>query len=656
MLVLSVLATMAPIIPSSPLSIWFDRPAEAFTASCPVGNGRLGGMLFGGVERERVVLNENTMWSGRPLDQNRAEAWKARDRINELLMQGKNPEAEQLLNQAFVCDGPGSSYGNGKDGPFGCYQTLGDLDIRFHAQGSASDYRRELDLNQAVARVTFTRGGVRFTRELIASHPGQVLALRLTASKEGALDADLRLTRPERAATRAEGPDLLMEGTLNDGQGGSGLAFGARLRVIAKGGTVETTDSVVRVRNATEALILLGAGTNYEGPIQGNHLGKAFATQVKSHVQAAAQAGWDRLLKTHVADYRRLFARFSLELGPQSDRWRIPTPDRRANPDPSLYALYAQFARYLLIASSREGGLPANLQGLWAEELQTPWNGDYHLNINVQMNYWLAEPLNLAECHRPLFALINALVEPGSRTARAYYNAPGWISHVITNVWGFTAPGENAGWGSTNTSSGWLAQHLWEHYRFRPDPAFLRAAYPTMRGAAECFASMLIAEPKHGWLVTSPSNSPENAFRLPDGRVAHTCMGPTMDIQIVRELFRNTAEAARTLGVDEPLATKLNDLRARLAPHQIGPDGRLQEWLEPYDEPEPQHRHVSHMYGLHPSDQITLRETPDLAAAARKTLEKRGDASTGWSMAWKACFWARLHDADRAEKLEHTDR
>ncbi len=651
---LAALALLAApmTIPNSPLTIWFEKPATAFTSSCPVGNGRLGGMLFGGIDEERIVLNENTLWSGRPLDQNRPDAWKARETINELLKQGKNPEAEQLLNRSFTSGGPGSSSGNGKDGPYGCYQTLGDLKVRVHGEGETTGYRRELDLASASARVAYERGGVSFTRELIASKPAQALVFRLTASKPGSLNADFILNRVERAQISTRGNSgLAMAGHLNDGQGKDGMGFAARLRVVPVGeGTVESQGATVQLRGAKEALVFVTAGTDYSGPVPGKHMGARYAEIIERQMVAASSKPWSKLKADQERDHRRLFDRVKLDLG-SSDAWKTPTPARRAKPDASMFALYFQFGRYLLISSSREGGLPANLQGLWAEEYQTPWNGDYHLDINVQMNYWLAEPTNLSECHLPMTALIESLVEPGKRTAKAYYNAPGWLAHVITNPWGFTAPGEDAGWGSTNTGSGWLCQHLWEHYQFTHDLAYLKRVYPILKSASECYRALLIEEPKHGWLVTSPSNSPENAFRMADGRVAHTAIGPTMDQQIVRELFTNTAAAARVLGVDEGFAKELDTTKAKLAPHQIGPDGRLQEWLEPYDEPEPTHRHTSHLYGLHPSNQITLSETPDLAAAARRTLERRGDQSTGWSMAWKANFWARLHDGDRTLKL-----
>lgn len=643
----------ASAIPSSPLSIWHDRPAEAFTQSSPIGNGRLGAMLFGRPERERIVLNENTMWSGRQLDQNRTDAWKARRSIIELLRAGRNPEAEELLNRSFTCDGPGSGQGNGKDGPYGCYQTLGDLEIEFPGTSTVSNYRRELDLTTATARVQFESNGVMISREAIASHPAQALIFHFKVSKPGALQARLRLSRRENARVKLEGRDeAVMSGRLGDG-----VSYAARMKVVPIGpGSLSQDGSWISLKDATEAVVIVTAGTNYSGPIQGNHMGANYLQVTKRQLEKAVTVPWKTLLARHVADYRRLFDRLKLRLGPDSDAWRTPTPVRRGRPDPSLVALYAQFGRYLLISSSRPGGLPANLQGLWAEELQTPWNGDYHLDINVQMNYWLAEPMNLSECHLPMTELVKSLVEPGKRTAKAYYDAPGWIAHVITNPWGYTAPGEHASWGSTNTGSGWLCQHLWEHFVYTGDRGYLRSIYPILKGASECFKSLLVEVPARNnsgssWLVTAPSNSPENAFRLPDGRVAHTCMGPTMDQQIIRELFRNTSEAARELGIDPDFAADLDGLRARLAPHQIGPDGRLQEWLEPYDEPEPTHRHTSHLYGLHPGDQITPEQTPDLAEAARKTLLKRGDQSTGWSMAWKANFWARLHDGDHALKL-----
>ena len=644
----------------APLVIWFDRPAASFQSSLPVGNGRLGGMLFGDPVTDRIVLNESSMWSGRVFDQNRKEAWKSRSKIVDLLMQGRNADAEALMDSAFTYDGPGSGSGGGKDGPYGCYQVLADLKLNFHPSASAVDgYRRELDLRSALAKVSFQSSGVAQTRELIASTPDQVLVYRVASLAPQGLAFDLGLTRSERASVKPDGSHgILIEGHLNDGTGGDGVGYIARIRVVTpQGGQVDVAGEQIQVKNAREALVIVSAGTDYAGPIAGKHMGADYKQITLRQVESASKKSWSQLRRAQSNDYRSLFDRFSLDIeGPS--RGDLPTPKRLeayatdAN-DAGLAALYTQFGRYLLISSSRNGGLPANLQGLWAEELQTPWNADYHLDINVQMNYWLAESTNLSECHLPLTSLIESLVIPGRETAKAYYNAPGWIAHVITNPWGFTAPGESASWGSTSTGSGWLCEHLWDHWLYTHDRDYLKRVYPIMRGAAQCFMSLLVSEPKHGWLVTGPSNSPENAFKLPNGDVAHTCLGPTMDEQILRELFENTSHAAKELGVDSEFASNLDAVRQKLAPNQIGPDGRLQEWLEPYAEVEPHHRHTSHLYGLFPSDQITKYGTPELAEAARKTLLARCDESTGWSMAWKICFWARLGDGDHAERLLH---
>lgn len=645
----------ALVIVTQPLQLWFKEPATDFHASCPLGNGRLGAMQFGGIEHERIVLNEISLWSGRPLDQNRLDAHTHRAEILELLKQGKNPEAEALVNKYFTCDGPGSGQGNGKDGPYGCYQTLGDLTLDFQDTTPVEGYRRTLDLPTATSTVTYSRGETSYERTCFVSAPNQAIVVRLTAKGRKSLDFDVKLSRKEMAELRATENGLTISGHLSDGAGGEGMAYIGRLGVAAADGQVRVLADHVEVRGAHDVRLVVTAGTNYKGPIPGNHLGDRYASATKSQLTRALDAPWSELTSRHIADFQRFFNRVDLQLdGP--DTSALTTPERLVNQakgtdDPALAALYFQFGRYLLISSSRPGGLPANLQGLWAEEYQSPWNGDYHLDINVQMNYWLAESTNLSECHLPLTSLVESLVKPGERTAKAYYDAPGWISHVITNPWGFTAPGEDAGWGSTNSGSGWLCEHLWEHYAFTGDVAYLKRVYPILKGASACFQGMLVEEPKHGWLVTGPSNSPENSFRLPDGRTATTCLGPTMDLQILRELFANTAAAARILGEDEALAKQLLATRARLAPNQIGPDGRLQEWLEPYAETDPHHRHTSHLYGLHPAYEITPHGTPELAAAARKSLEVRGDESTGWSMAWRINFWARLEDGDHAHKL-----
>jgi alpha-L-fucosidase 2 len=641
--------------------IRLDAPATAFTESSPLGNGRLGAMLFGGVTEERVVLNESGMWSGSPQEADRADAAAALPEIRRLLLEGRNAEAEKLVNERFTCAGQGSGHGRGANVPYGSYQVLGNLRLKFVHAGAAlpaGGYRRELDLADAVARLSYEQGGVHYTREGFVSAPDEVFALRLTADRAGALSFDVTLDRPERATVKSGGPDTLaMTGALPDGKGGEGVRFAANVRVLPRGGTVKAEGAILQVRGADEVVLLVSGATDI-----GN---RSFAGRKVTSAEAAATADLARvagktfatLRSDHVADYRKWFDRAALELGPAdlavSD---LSTPERlrafaAGAPDPGLAALYFNFGRYLLISSSRPGGLPANLQGIWADGINTAWNGDWHLNINVQMNYWLAEVGNLAELHQPLFALIGSLVGPGEHTAKSYYGARGWVAHVITNPWGFTSPGESAQWGSTSSGSAWLCSHLWEHWLFTGDREFLRDAYPILKGSALFYLDMLIAEPTHGWLVTAPSNSPENSFRLADGTEAHICLGATMDEQLVRYLFAATSEAARLLGVDAELSRELDEKRARLAPTRIGSDGRVMEWLEEYPEPEPHHRHVSHLWGLYPGNEIDGRTMPALAAAARKTLAARGDAGTGWGTAFKLGMWARLGDGERAYAL-----
>jgi alpha-L-fucosidase 2 len=505
--------------------------------------------------------------------------------------------------------------------------------------------------------VSYQANGVRYHREYLVSAPDQVFVSHFTADHPGALSFTVALDRKERFQTSAVSDrELLMTGTLNDGRGGKGVSCAGRLRVLTKGGGVKMAGNKLAIEKADEVVLLFAAATDYRG-FAGRQLTDPVGATLND-LNRAAKKSFAKLRAAQKADHEKWFNRVALNLndGPASSNATLPMEQRlvgfaKGAPDPELAALYFNFGRYLLISSSRPGGLPANLQGIWAEEIQTPWNSDWHLDINVQMNYWPAQVCNLAELQAPLNQLIASLVEPGRKTAKAYYNSRGWVAHVITNPWGFTAPGEHASWGSTTGGSAWLCQHLWTHYAYTRDREFLAWAYPILKESALFYLDNIWEEPDHHWLVTGPSNSPENGFRLPNGRAEHVCMGPTIDMQQLRELFGNTARAAEILGVDADLRRELTQKRSRLAPNQIGPDGRLQEWLQPYPDAEPHHRHVSPLYGLHPYDEITPTGTPELAQAARKLLEGRGDEGTGWSLAWKINFWARLGDGNRAHKL-----
>ncbi|WP_350212495.1 glycoside hydrolase family 95 protein [Botrimarina sp.] len=634
----------------------FDAPAERFTESCVLGNGRLGAMLFGRVNEERVVLNEAGMWSGSPQQADRPEAHEALPEIRRLLLAGQNHQAEQLVNEAFTCAGVGSGQGQGKSTPYGCYQTLGDLRLEFpHGGSPATGYRRTLRLADARATVDYTIDGVRHTREALASAPDDAIVVRLTASEPAAISFAAWLDRPERATLAPHGGDTLeLYGQLEDGFGTDrGVRYAARLRVVPVGGRVRVDGGRLRVDGADEALVFVTAATDIDS-FAGRPVDDARAAAADD-LRAASGKTWGDLAARQAADHRRWFDRAWLRVGPPANEAEpAPIAERIAAegpPEAELVATLFDYGRYLLIGSSRPGGFPANLQGIWAEELQTPWNADWHANVNVQMNYWPAEPCNLSRLHEPLFALVESLVEPGRGTAQAYYKARGWVAHLLMNPWGFTSPGESAKWGSTPTCSAWMCWRLWDHYLYTGDRGHLRRVYPTLRDAAAFYADMLIEEPRHGWLVTAPSNSPENAFIDSRGRTVHTCMGPAIDQQLLRFLFDVVITSSELLGESDPLVDELRDLLPRLAPTQIGDDGRVMEWLRQREEAEPDHRHVSHLWGLYPGMEIDRQATPDLAAAAWESLHARGDGGTGWAIAYKACLWARLGEGDRALAL-----
>jgi alpha-L-fucosidase 2 len=613
------------------MTLWHAGAAPQWDHATPVGNGRLGAMIFGDTGRERIQLNEETLWSGGPRDTVNVEAMSEIGNVRRLLFEGKPREAIALADETMMA----------RPRRLLPYQTLGDLWLAFEGHDAVTDYRRELDLASAIARVNYRAGGVRFTREIFASHPAQVIVVRLSSDQPNQISVTVGLNRERDATTTAFLDTLVMQGQID---GGGGLKFQSTLRVRPESGSVKRQGNQLVISKANAVTILLAASTNYRG-------NDPQATCERQIGLAEAQS-YAKLREAHVADYQSLFNRVGLELGGSSD---LPTDKRlervkQGGEDNQLIAQYFQFGRYLLISSSRPGDLPANLQGVWADGFRPPWNSDYHLNINLQMNYWPAEVTNLSELHLPLFDLLESLRPSGRRTARLHYNARGFVAHHITDIWGFTTPGDRARSGLWPMGAAWLCQHLWEHYQFTQDRKFLaERAYPVMKEAAEFFLDYLV-EDKKGRLVAGPSVSPENRYQLPNGEIGVLCMGASMDTQIIRGLFRDCSEAARLLGIDEEFRARLKRTSERLPPMQIGRDGRLLEWSEEYEEPEPGHRHISHLFALHPSDQITPRGTPDLAAAARKTLEyrlKNGGGHTGWSRAWIINFWARLEDGEQ---------
>jgi alpha-L-fucosidase 2 len=633
-------ATPKPVHPQ-PLVLWYSQPANQWVEALPVGNGRLGAMVFGGTARERLQLNEDTLHAGGPYDANNPEALAALPEARRLIFDGRYREASELIGARMMARPL-------KQMP---YQTVGDLALEFPGHGQFSDYRRELDLETAVARVSYRAGDARFTREVFASPVDQVIVVQLDCDQPERLDFLVGMTTPQQANVAALGTDtLVMSGQNGAASGIAGaLKFQARVLVRARGGRTTVDNGRIRVAGADSALLLVTVATSFRSyqDVSGDPERLA-----RAHLQAAARKSVATLRAAHVREHQRLFHRVTLDLG-TSDAAQLPTGQRPAKflegADPQLAALYFQYGRYLLIACSRPGTQPANLQGLWNESMSPPWESKYTVNINTEMNYWPAEATNLAECHEPLLRMVAELADTGSRTARVQYGARGWVCHHNTDLWRQTAPIDGPLWGFWPTGGAWLCTHLWSRYEFSGDRAFLARAYPVMKGAALFFLDTLVEEPKHKWLVTCPSLSPENQH---PARVA-VCAGPAMDSQIVHDLFTQCIEAARLLGVDAPLREQLAATRARLAPMQVGKAGQLQEWLEDWDleAPELQHRHVSHLYGLFPSSQITPRATPALFAAARRTLEMRGDAGTGWSLAWKINLWARLQDGNHAYRL-----
>ena len=647
--------------PTDALKLWYPRPAEAWVEALPVGNGRLGAMVFGTVPVERLQLNEDTLWAGTPYNRNNARAKDILPMVRRLLDEERYADATELSKQM--------------QGPFTQpYLCLGNMYMEFDGQEKYTDYYRELDIERGVATVRYTSNGAKYTREVFASYPDQVIVVRLTCDVNNLhFTAGMDSPLPHRVETagshqmvlRGKCPEEIIGYNWHRGfvydedDNGNRMRFDARLSVLSDSGRVSTENNKLRVSNADSVTLIFSADTSFNGFDKNpGHNGKDPSIEAIAHLTSAENKSYEDLLNAHTEDHGKLFHSVQLDLG-TTEAAMQPTDERIAQfkdgDDPSLVTLLFQYGRYLIIASSRPGSQPANLQGIWNDQLRPPWWSNYTVNINTEMNYWLTETCNLPECHYPLFDFVEDLSVNGRETAKVNYGLEGWASHHQTDLWRQSNPVGNyfgapcyAMW---PMGGAWLSRHLWEHYLFGEDIEFLRdRAWPLMKGAAEFQLGWLI-EDESGYLVTSPSTSPENRFTLPDGTVAHVSKASTMDMALVWDLFSNCIEASEILSVDAPFRAKLENARGRLFPYQIGKHGQLQEWYRDWDSPDEHHRHVSHLFGLHPGYQITPRETPELSRAAEKSLELRGDGGTGWSLAWKINWWARLHNGDHAYRL-----
>jgi len=627
----------------SPLTVWYRQPAQKWTEATPIGNGRLGAMIFGGVNREHLQLNESTLWAGAPYDPNNTNALAALPQARKLVFAGKYDEASQLIGEKMMAVPL-------REMP---YQTLGDLFLDFPTNATVENYRRDLDLDSATATVSYTSEGVHYRREYFSSAVDQVIAIHLTADQPGKINFTAGLSTPQKAEVRVgQTNELILSGIGGEARGIPGvIKFEAKLAVLTTNGQVQANANTLSVSGANEVVILLTAATSYKNyhDVSGHP-----ESETKQQLAQASKHSWSELLDNHQYDYRQFFRRVDLHLG-TNEASNLPTDERIAHfaegHDPQFAVLYFQFARYLLISCSRPGGQPATLQGLWNDSLTPPWDSKYTININTEMNYWPAEPANLSECVDPLTQMVLEMAETGTRTAQIQYGARGWVAHHNTDIWRATAPVDGPAYGMWPMGGAWLCQNLWEHYLFTGDKEYLRKIYPAMKGAAQFFLDTLVEEPAHHWLVTCPSLSPEN--QNPAAQKTSITAGPTMDLEILRDLFANCIRASEILGVDVAFRQQVALVRPRLAPLQVGAGGQLQEWLQDLDLQSHalNHRHVSHLYGLFPSAQIDALTTPELAAAAKKSLEIRGDQATGWATAWRINLWARLHDGDHAYSI-----
>ncbi|MBN2589767.1 MAG: glycoside hydrolase family 95 protein [Sedimentisphaerales bacterium] len=661
--------------PSEPLSLWYRQPATAWTSALPVGNGKQGAMMFGGIDAEAICLNEDTLWAGGPYNPDNPKALENLPQARQLLFDGQYRQAEQLIDQTMMANPRGQLP----------YQPIGDILLTFPKFDTAENYRRELNLRTAITSMEFTSDGVTYKREMFASYPDNVIVMRLTASEPGKINFKLSMQTGE-TIVNSDGTDdtfVLNGKNLADSGIDGVLTFQTRAKIIKTGGTLShgtrelpapaaapaaaaggrggrggfnrgggrggrgpnQSTSEYSVEGADSAIILIASATNYKNynDVTGNP--EALASAI---IKKASAKSYDALLKAHLDDYQEIFNRVSLDLGTSEDA-KLPTDQQIRNfpqsNNPALVTVYFQYGRYLLIGSSREGSQPANLQGVWNSDMSPSWDSKYTININAEMNYWPTDNTNIGECIDPLMVMVEELMVKGAQTAKTMYDANGWVSHHNTDGWRATAPIDGAQFGMWPLGGVWLCNTLWDHYEFTQDKDFLKRLYPAMKGAAEYFLDELVEEPKTKTLVTSPSLSPEVGH--PQG--ASICFGPTIDQQLLRDMFANIIEASKILGVDEEFSKKIAATRAKLAPNKISKGGVLQEWFEDWDmESRNRNRHVSHLYGLYPGQDISYYNDRELSEAVRQSLIMRGDNATGWGLGWRLNLWARLHDGDHA--------
>ncbi|MCR8666791.1 glycoside hydrolase family 95 protein [Aestuariibaculum sp. M13] len=626
--------------------LWYDKPANNWNEALPIGNGRIGGMLFGGIENDRIQLNEETVWAGEPGNNITKDYYQDVENIRKLLFDGKYEEAQKTALEVFPKSTP-------EDNNYGVpYQTVGNLNILFNNLNNPTNYRRDLDIENAVSSVSYTSNGVNFKREYFVSFPDQVMVIHLTADKPKQLNFSLGLDSPQKThIVKTENGALKLTGTGGDYENKTGkIKFSTLVYPKLTGGDLITNENTLSIKNADEVTLLVSIGTNFKNYKDLSNLPDKIAND---YLEKSTKKSFKDLKEDHIEDYQNLFHRVSLKLSEQVND-SIPTNKRleqfATQEDLSLVSLYFQFGRYLLISSSRPGGQPANLQGIWNDRLSPPWDSKYTVNINTEMNYWPAEVTNLSELHEPLFSMLEDLAVTGQESAQKMYHAKGWNMHHNTDIWRVTGMIDGGFYGFWPMGGAWLSQHLWQHYLFTGDKKFLEKYYPILKSNAQFYVDVLQREPENNWLVVAPSMSPENKYM---GGVGIS-YGTTMDNQLVFDVFSNAIKASEVLEIDSEFTDSLKVMKAQLPPMQIGKYGQLQEWIKDWDRPGDKHRHISHLYGLHPSAQISPFKNPDLFKAAEQTLEFRGDISTGWSMGWKVNFWARMLNGNRAYQLIKT--